>query len=395
MKKRIVLAVVAILVLTAMVMSGCSAQQLAAKVGDRELTVREVANGFANSAAYASYYGYDITTEDGVEKYQDYIVESLISTLVSAYQAEQAGVTLTEEELESAKAAAQQNYDDTYQSFIDQAVNAGATDATAYANQLLTDALVQNGMTVAKLKKQLEQDAIDDALIAKHKDMLLESVQKTEDEMRAEFEATQAEQKKLFDEEPAVYFTYETYASYGYSDAPVYIPAGFFRVKHILVEDEQTAKDIKARIDAGEDFDALLKEFGTDPGMEDNEEGYLVGEGASFVEPFLNAALALANDGDVSEPVQSDYGWHIIKRVSTQPSKLISFDEVKDSYMVTKQAEIDTETYQEILQGWMDDASVVTRFTENYRSVGKENVVPAEETAAEGETIDEAAEAAE
>lgn len=388
MKKRTVLAVAAILA-ALLLLSGCAANKTAAKVGDRKLTVQEVRNAFENNLSYASYYGYDTTTEAGVEEYQDYIVDSLIATLVSSYQAKQAGVTLTDEELRNAKAGAQASYDDLYNEFLDQAVSAGATDANAYANQLLTDALVRNNLTVSKLKKQYELDTIDSMLITKHKELLLADVQKTEDEMRADYEEAQAEQKKLFDEEPAVYFTYESYAAYGYTDAPSYIPEGFIRVKHILVEDEQTAKDVKARIDAGEDFDALLEEFNTDPGMASSPDGYIVGEGANFVEPFLTAALALENDGDISEPVESEYGWHIVKRLGIQESRLIPFEEVKDTYIPTKQAEIDSNTYQDILQGWLNDASLVTRYPETYRSIGKEYVLPVTETA------DETAEAAE
>jgi foldase protein PrsA len=139
-----------------------------------------------------------------------------------------------------------------------------------------------------------------------------------------------------------------------------------------LVEDEATANLVKKQLDAGEDFETLLTQYNTDPGMqsEDNAKGYLVGEGASFVEAFLNAALALTKDGDVSEPVQSDYGWHIIKRVSTEPSHEIPYADVKDIFDLYEQSAYQDLTYTNLVNGWVADETLVTRYPENYANVG-------------------------
>ena len=130
---------------------------------------------------------------------------------------------------------------------------------------------------------------------------------------------------------------------------------------------------IKEKIDAGEDFEALLAEYGTDPGMQSdaNAAGYLVGEGASFVEPFLNAALALAKDGDVSAPVESDYGWHIIKRVSTEPAHEIPYEDVKAAFDLYEQSLYTEQYYADIVSKWVADTTLVTKYPENYASVGK------------------------
>ncbi|MEZ4509832.1 MAG: peptidyl-prolyl cis-trans isomerase, partial [Eubacteriales bacterium] len=99
--------------------------------------------------------------------------------------------------------------------------------------------------------------------------------------------------------------------------------------------------------------------------------GYLVGEGASFVEPFLNAALALAKDGDVSAPVQSDYGWHIIKRVSTEPAHEIPYEDVKGAFDLYEQSLYSEQFYADIVSKWVADSTLVTKYPENYASVGK------------------------
>ena len=374
MKRNKTIALVLVVLLTAATLIGCGGKPaLAATVGDQEITVTQLENSYQNSLSYASSYGYDTSTEEGVAQFRDYLLDNLISGAMKIYQAKLAGITLTEEELATAKDTAQKNYDDTVASFEEQATKAGATNVEAYAKTLFTKALVQNNTTVRKLQADMLKDAQNETLVTKHRTALLEGVKLTDEELLAKYTEVLADQKVMFDKTPSDYFTYETYAQYGYNAPPVYVPAGFFRVRHILVADEATAKLVKEKIDAGEDFETLLAEYNTDPGMQsaDNAAGYLVGEGASFVEPFLNAALALAKDGDVSDPVQSDYGWHIIKRISSEPAHEIAYADVKEGFDLYEQSLYQQQYYLDIVSKWVADASLVTRYPDNYASIGK------------------------
>jgi len=371
LNKTIALALVVLLAMTAML--GCSSKPvLAATVGDQEVTVLQLQNSYTNSLSYASAYGYDTSTDEGIASFRDYLLDNLIATAMKIYQAKLAGITLTDEETATAKTTAQTNYDDTVQSFVDQATQAGATNVEAYAKTLFTKALVSNETTVKKLKADLLNDAINDTLVSKHRTALLEGIALTDDELLAKYDEELAAQKTKFDATPSDYFTYESYAQYGYNAPPVYVPDGFFRVRQILVADEATATLIKQKIDAGEDFEALLTEYNTDPGMSDAAytAGYLVGEGASYVESFLTAALALTKDGEVSAPVQSDYGWHIIKRVSTEAAHPIAYADVKDAFDTYEQSAYQQEYYSNIVSGWVADETLVTRYPDNYASVG-------------------------
>ncbi len=374
MKRNRTLALVAVILMTAATLLGCGGKPvLAATVGDQKITVDQLKNSYQNSLSYASAYGYDTSTEEGVVKFRDYLLDNLIASAMKIYQAKLAGITLTEEEIATAKETAQKNYDDTVDSFKQQATKAGATNVDAYAKTLFTKALVQNKTTVKKLQADMLEDAKNETLVSKHRTQLLEGIQMTDEELSAKYAEVLANQKTLFDKTPSDYFTYESYAQYGYNEPPVYVPAGFFRVRHILVADEATAKLVKEKLDAGEDFEKLLAEYGTDPGMQGdtNAAGYLVGEGASFVEPFLKAALALAKDGDVSDPVQSDYGWHIIKRVSTEAAHEIPYADVKEGFDLYEQAVYQQQYYTDIVSKWTADTSLVTKFAENYASIGK------------------------
>lgn len=83
--------------------------------------------------------------------------------------------------------------------------------------------------------------------------------------------------------------------------------------KHILVTDYNKAEEALNRIRSGEDFDKIMYEYTIDPGTYKNPNGYTFGRGY-MVKEFEDAAFALGI-GEVSDIVESPYGYHIIKRV--------------------------------------------------------------------------------
>ncbi|WP_312272453.1 SurA N-terminal domain-containing protein [Pseudomonas sp.] len=106
---------------------------------------------------------------------------------------------------------------------------------------------------------------------------------------------------------------------------------------HILIEvndkvnDEQAkAKidEIKARLDKGEDFAALAKKFSQDPGSA-NKGGELGYAGRGVYDPAFEEALYGLNKGDVSAPVHSTFGWHLIKLLGVQEAKVPSLESMK------------------------------------------------------------------
>lgn len=382
MKRTRVLALLAALLLAAS-MLGCAADKLAAKVGEREITVKQFESSYNNNAPYASYYGFALDTPESVEAFQDYLLESTLSSMAAAYQARQNGVALTEEEQETAKQNAEKSYEETYQSFIDAAEQSGTADVDAYAQKLFTDTLVKNGTTVRKLKAELLTEAEDALLIEKYRTQLLEPEQMSAEELEALYDEQLALQKEQITADPSQYFTIESSAGYGYGYPVLYVPDGLFYVKHILVEDEATANQIKQKLNDGADFEALLTEFGTDPGMADNPDGYLVGAGAGFVQEFLDAALLLEKEGDISDVTQSSYGYHILKRYADKAGETLAYADVKDAFDAYAQSLVDSETYNAAMDAWLADESIVTRYPENYRSIGKGALEAAPDTEAD------------
>ncbi|EJQ93821.1 foldase prsA 3 [Bacillus cereus ISP3191] len=100
------------------------------------------------------------------------------------------------------------------------------------------------------------------------------------------------------------------------------------KVSHILVKDEKTAKEVKEKVNNGEDFAALAKQYSEDTGSKE-QDGEITGFApGQTVKEFEEAAYKL-DAGQVSEPVKTTYGYHIIK--VTDKKELKPFDEVKDS----------------------------------------------------------------
>lgn len=122
-----------------------------------------------------------------------------------------------------------------------------------------------------------------------------------------------------------------------------------YNARHILVADEAKAKEIIAKLKAGGDFAALAKENSADPGS--GERGGELGwSGAdNYVEPFANALRKLEKGELTAEPVQSSFGWHVIRLDDTRQAQFPAFDQVKPQLdeMMRQQA---LAKYQETLR---------------------------------------------
>jgi len=104
-------------------------------------------------------------------------------------------------------------------------------------------------------------------------------------------------------------------------------PTEEIRASHILVPTEEEAKAIKAQLDDGADFATLAKEKSIDPGAANGGDLGFFSKGM-MVAPFEEAAYGLTEIGQVSEPVQSQFGWHIIRLEEKRESSPPAFEKV-------------------------------------------------------------------
>lgn len=139
---------------------------------------------------------------------------------------------------------------------------------------------------------------------------------------------------------------------------PEYIRENYLRCKHVLISDtendpekEALAQKVADLAQEGEEFDQLIQEYNEDPGASRNPDGYVFTAG-EMVEPFYQGALALEED-EISEPVRSEFGWHIIQRLPLREEDI---------------AYVGQQIYQQFFQQWLmnmelnvsDEAQTVT-----------------------------------
>lgn len=103
-----------------------------------------------------------------------------------------------------------------------------------------------------------------------------------------------------------------------------------YKARHILVKDEAEAKQIIADLAKGADFSKLAAEKTQDPGSRDTGGELDWSEAEVYVEPFANALKALKKGETTREPVQTNYGFHVIRLDDVRAKTFPEFDAVKD-----------------------------------------------------------------
>jgi peptidyl-prolyl cis-trans isomerase C len=118
-----------------------------------------------------------------------------------------------------------------------------------------------------------------------------------------------------------------------YDDKVKMIPAeDEIEARHILVDSEEKAKELYDKVSAGEDFAKLAEANSNDPGSkaDGGKLGYF--SKGQMVKEFEQAAFALKK-GEISKPVKTQFGWHIIKIEDRRPKAPPTFEEVKDKIL--------------------------------------------------------------
>ncbi|MGG4491141.1 peptidylprolyl isomerase [Metabacillus idriensis] len=160
--------------------------------------------------------------------------------------------------------------------------------------EAFTQQLETSGGTAKDVKKDLETNL-------KIEKLLEPEIKISEDEMKTYFE----ENKESFAEPEQV------------------------KASHILVEDEAKAKEVKEKLDEGEDFKELANEYSTDTSNSENggDLGYFA-KGEMIAE-FEETAFAMKK-GEISDPVKTEFGYHIIKFEDKKAAADAVFDDKKE-----------------------------------------------------------------
>ncbi|MFC5649062.1 peptidylprolyl isomerase [Paenibacillus solisilvae] len=186
-------------------------------------------------------------------------------------------------------------------------------------------ALQQAGMTLEDLKKQTPMQLRIRKIL----------------EPQVVDKVTEADMKTYFDENKASFNT------------PLQV-----RASHILVATEKEANDILKELKAGGDFAAIAKAKSTDTGSKESG-GDLGFFGAGAMDPaFEKAAFALKKD-ELSAPVKSTYGYHIIKVTDRKEAKTATYDEEKSKIKDL----LISQKVSELSQTWLADLKTKSKIT--------------------------------
>jgi parvulin-like peptidyl-prolyl isomerase len=211
------------------------------------------------------------------------LVRSLVEQAQFEIAAEELDVTVTDEELEK-------RLDELKQQFFD-------GDEQKYQEEL-----EKQGLTEEQVLNDLRTRMLSEKIFEK---------------VTSEVEVTDADIQAYYEENKS---QFETPASR--------------EVRHILVKSKAKADDIHAQLENGGNFAKLAKQFSEDPASK-NEGGKFTAQKGATVAPFDKVAFELKT-GELSEPVKTQFGWHIIEAVgdveeaTTQP-----LSEVEESISTT------------------------------------------------------------
>jgi len=127
------------------------------------------------------------------------------------------------------------------------------------------------------------------------------------------------------------------------------------KVSHMLFREKARAQAMLDRAKAGEPFEALMKEVDSRNGEVAADLGEI--ERGNFVKEFETAAFA-ASPGEVTGPVKTTYGFHVIKVFSKMPAGVRSFEEVKPRLLAEQREQAQRDAFEELIAGLRKQATV-------------------------------------
>jgi peptidyl-prolyl cis-trans isomerase C len=116
-----------------------------------------------------------------------------------------------------------------------------------------------------------------------------------------------------------------------YESAKIMAGAKEYKARHILVKDEAEAKQIVAQLKKGGNFEKIAAEKSEDTGSKNRGGDLDWGAPARYVKPFGDALTKLKKGQITDPPVQSQFGWHVIRLDDERATKIPPFEDVKNS----------------------------------------------------------------
>ena len=284
-----------------------------ATIGDSTLTAGEIRNQLIYELIMIQYqyeYGEDFLQSEEAKHYYNtrkaVLIDTFIKNKIALVKAEEYGVMATDEEVETRYKEIQQEYADELE---------------------FEELLFSNGYTEASYKNQIRDNLSINNVIT----YVLERIEVSQSDMKAYYDANITNYQREAGAEMA----------------------------HILVATKEEALEVEKQYQAGNSFEELALKYGLD-GTKDHGGalGYIPYESINYDQDFLNGAKIL-KEGEVSSPVETRYGWHLIKVTNihkegyTIPLSEVE-DEIKDAIISSKA----TEEVNAYMEKWQQEVTV-------------------------------------
>ena len=203
-----------------------------------------------------------------------------------------------------------------------------------------------------EFKKQLESVGQSEKSLNEQVGKMMQQRQWFEGKIGKTAEVTDADAKKFYDENKAEF------------EAPEQVKAShiLFMVKKDDAQDKvdkqlEKAKAAAARAKKGEDFTALAKELSEEPGAKESggDLGFFAKD--RMVPEFADASFGM-KPGDISEPVRTQFGWHVIKVEDRKAAGTTPFEEVKDQLTAYLKADKQRKAAADVVKALRQDAKI-------------------------------------
>jgi len=313
-KHRLLLAALTITVL-AVFLAGCGMVRVnpevdnntvVAKVSGEEIKKEEfkkVFEIFKNQ--YEKQFGTEVWEQElegrkFIEVAREKLLDMLVDERLQLKKATELGITVTDEEVNS-EIENTKKYFDTEEKF--------------------NEYLKVQGMDLEYFKQSMRKELI----ISKLTEKLTANIAVTDEEVKVYYDTHQSEFMKV-------------------------------KASHVLLDTKEEAEKILARAKAGEDFAELAKQNSKDPSAKENSGNLDYFGHGDMVEPFEKAAFAL-KPGEISDVVQTDFGFHVIK---VEDSKLDTFEDVKEQLKATMLSDKKNAEYEKLLADMRKNANIET-----------------------------------
>ena len=388
-------------------------------VGGKAVTRAQYEEYLATLVNYYANYGYDSSTDPELAAIlKQYALETGVEYAVLDLKLVELGLSLSDEEKAAATQSAKEEWEATLQDGLAYYGITAESSEEDRANTLLT--VLAELESMGYTEESYLADAITFAGYDKLMNYVTRDVTVSDEDVVNYYNGLVEADKQTYENDAAAYeqtmYMNDMYAMYGMTDYVTeiyYKPAGYRLVTHILLEaseelltaytDLQAAyeeqqntieeggevtgelvteaeienarlailADVQPKVDEinqklaeGATFAELIPLYSTDPGMMDEASiaaGYEVHmDSTNWVIPFRDQAFTVSNIGDVTAPVVTDYGVHIIQYVADVPGGPVELtEEMRASFQESLLASAQNEKYSAAIAEWVEAAEVV------------------------------------